>query len=97
MGSLGSIQGLVNNTVGNLGGLTGGNVGSLGQNMISGRSPAGLGLGSVESNINNVTSLSQNITNRTIGLDKSVVNQFGSQQTSPLAKLINNSNLKGLF
>jgi hypothetical protein len=91
------VQGLVNSTVGNLNGLTSGNVGSLGQNSVSGLSPAGLGLGSVESNINNVTALSQNITNSSTGLDKSVVNQFGSQQTSPLTKLINNSNLKGIL
>ena len=72
-------------------------VGSLNQNSVGIINPASVGLGSVESNIITNNSIVQAVSNNPIGkLSNSVVSTFGSnQQTSPLAKLIKNSNIQG--
>jgi hypothetical protein len=93
-GSVSAANSLVNNTIGSAVGIAN-NVGSLAQNSIQGFSPSSIGLGSVESNLNNVTNLVQAPTQAVNNLGISVANQFGSRQSSPLAKLVNNSNIQG--
>jgi hypothetical protein len=90
LGTLSAANSLVNNTVASAAGITN-SVGSLGQNFANGLSPASIGLGSVESNINNVSNIAQRGTN----LGVSVANQFGSLQSSPLAKLVRDNNIEG--
>jgi hypothetical protein len=90
LGTVSAANSLVNNVVASSAGVIN-SVGSLGQNVVAGFSPASIGLGSVESNIANVTNIAQRGTN----LAASAVNQFGSLQTSPLAKLIRDNNIEG--
>jgi len=95
IGSVSAANSYVNNTLGSALGVTN-NVGSLGQNAIDGFSPASLGLGSVESNLTNVSNLVQSPAQGANNLGISVSNQFGSLQSSPLAKLIQTSNNQGI-
>ena len=85
---------LINNTIGSAAGIAN-NVGSLAQNSIQGFAPASIGLGSIESNINNVTSLVQNSTKAVNNLGISMSSQYGSLQSSPLAKLVKDGNIQG--
>jgi hypothetical protein len=93
-GSVANANSLVNNAIGSAAGIAN-NVGSLAQNSIQGFAPASIGLGSIESNINNVTGLVQNATKSVNNLGISVASQYGSLQSSPLAKLIKDSNIQG--
>ena len=92
VGSIGNANSLVNNTIGSAAGIAN-NVGSLAQNSIQGFSPASIGLGSVESNITNVANLAQSGVPNNLGI--SVASQFGSLQSSPLAKLVKDTNISG--
>ena len=92
IGSVSAANSYVNNTIASAAGIANG-VGSLSQNAIAGFSPASLGLGSVESNLNAVNSLVQT-TQRTTNLGISVASQFGSLQSSPLAKLVRDNNIE---
>lgn len=93
-GAVSAANSYVNNTIGAAAGLAN-NVGSLAQNTVNGLSPANIGLGSVESNITNITNLTQNATNTFNNIGISVSSQFGSLQSSPLAKLVKDSNIQG--
>jgi phage-related protein len=92
VGSIGNANSLINNTIGSAAGIAN-NVGSLAQNSIQGFSPASIGLGSVESNITNVANLAQSGVPNNLGI--SVASQFGSLQSSPLAKLVSDNNISG--
>lgn len=94
MGAVDNANSLVNNTIGSAVGIAN-NVGSLAQNAVQGFSPASVGLGSVESNVLNVAGLTQNVTSQVSSLGISVSNQYGSLQSSPLAKLIRTNNIEG--
>lgn len=94
LGSVANANSLINNTIGSAAGIAN-NVGSLAQNSIQGFAPASIGLGSIESNINNVTSLVQNATKSVNNLGISVASQYGSLQSSPLAKLVKDGNIQG--
>jgi hypothetical protein len=93
-GSVTAANSYVNNTIGSAAGIAN-NVGSLSQNAITGFSPASIGLGSVESNITNITNLTQNPISDFNRLGSSVASQYGSLQTSPLAKLVRDNNIEG--
>jgi hypothetical protein len=92
VGSVANANSLVNNTIGSAAGIAN-NVGSLAQNSIQGFSPASIGLGSVESNITNVANIAQSGVPNNLGI--SVASQFGSLQSSPLAKLVKDNNISG--
>ena len=92
LGSVANANSLVNNTIGSAAGLAN-NVGSLAQNSIQGFSPSSIGLGSVESNITNITNIAQTAAPANLGF--SVTSQFGSKQSSPLAKLVSDTNILG--
>jgi hypothetical protein len=92
LGSVANANSLVNNTIGSAAGLAN-NVGSLAQNSIQGFSPSSIGLGSVESNITNITNIAQTGVPANLGF--SVTSQFGSKQSSPLAKLVSDTNILG--
>ena len=92
LGPIANANSLVNNTIGSAAGLAN-NVGSLAQNSIQGFAPASIGLGSVESNITNVTNIAQTAVPANLGF--SVTSQFGSKQSSPLAKLVSDTNISG--
>lgn len=94
MGAVSNANLFVNNAVGQAAGIVN-NVGSLGQNVVQGFSAASANLGSVESNIINVTNLTQNVTSQVNNLGISVASQYGSLQSSPLAKLIKSGNIEG--
>jgi hypothetical protein len=93
IGSVSAANSYVNNTIGSAAGIANG-VGSLSQNAITGFSPASIGLGSVESNLNTVNNLAQ-VSQRNTNLGISVASQFGSLQSSPLTKLVRDSNIEG--
>jgi hypothetical protein len=93
-GSVTAANSYVNNAIGSAAGIAN-NVGSLSQNAIAGFSPASIGLGSVESNITNITNLTQNPISNFNRLGSSVASQYGSLQTSPLAKLVRDNNIEG--
>lgn len=93
-GSVTAANSYVNNAIGSAAGIAN-NVGSLSQNAITGFSPASIGLGSVESNITNVTNLTQSGIPGFNNLGASVSSQYGSLQSSPLAKLVRDNNIKG--
>jgi hypothetical protein len=93
-GSVTAANSYVNNAIGSAAGIAN-NVGSLSQNAISGFSPASIGLGSVESNITNVANLTQGPSSEFNKLGVSVSSQYGSLQTSPLAKLVRDNNIEG--
>jgi len=93
IGSVSAANSYVNNTIGSAAGIANG-VGSLSQNVITGFSPASIGLGSVESNLNTVNNLAQ-VSQRNTNLGISVASQFGSLQSSPLTKLVRDSNIEG--
>lgn len=93
-GSISAANSYANNTIGSAVGIAN-NVGSLAQNSIQGFAPASVGLGSVESNINNVTNIVQASDKQFNNLNMSVANQYGSLQQSPLAKLIKDNNIEG--
>jgi hypothetical protein len=95
LNSVASAQKYVNDTVGAAAGVIN-NVGSLAQNTVQGFSPASLGLGSVESNLANVTALTQNVTKTAGDLSSSVAAQYNSLQQSPLAKLVQDTNINKL-
>ena len=92
LGPIANANSLINNTIGSAVGLAN-NVGSLAQNTIQGFSPASIGLGSVESNITNITNIAQTAAPTNLGF--SVTSQFGSKQVSPLAKLVSDTNILG--
>jgi hypothetical protein len=92
LGPVANANSLVNNTIGSAVGLAN-NVGSLAQNSIQGFAPASIGLGSIESNITNVTNIAQTAAPPNLGF--SVTSQFGSKQSSPLAKLVSDTNILG--
>lgn len=92
LGPIANANSLVNNTIGSAVGLAN-NVGSLAQNSIQGFSPASIGLGSVESNLTNITNIAQTAAPANLGF--SVTSQFGSKQSSPLAKLVSDTNISG--
>jgi hypothetical protein len=93
-GSVAAANSYVNNTIGSAAGIAN-NVGSLSQNAITGFSPASIGLGSVESNITNVANLTQSGGSEFNKLGASVSSQYGSLQSSPLAKLVRDNNIEG--
>ena len=93
-GSVSAANSYVNNTIGSVAGIQNA-VGGLSQNSIAGFSPASIGLGSVESNLTNVANLTQNPTSQFNKLGVSVGSQFGSLQSSPLAKLVRDNNIEG--
>lgn len=95
MGAVGNANTIVNNAIGSAAGIAN-NVGSLAQNTIQGFSPASIGLGSVESNVLNVAGLTQNVTSQVNSLGVSLSAQYGSLQTSPLAKLVKDNNIQGI-
>jgi hypothetical protein len=95
LGSISAANSYVNSTIGSSVGLAN-NVGSLAQNSIQGFSPASIGLGSIESNIATVSNLAQSPTSEFNKLGISVSNQFGSLQSSPLTKLVQSNNIKGI-
>jgi hypothetical protein len=68
------------------------NIGSLGQNALNTINPANVNLGSVESNLNTVKNIVQDGSNYAGDLAKSAAAQFGSQQQSPLTKLVSDNN-----
>lgn len=92
LNTVASAQGFVNNTIGSAVGLAS-NVGSITQNSIQGFSPASIGLGSVESNLTNVANITQVSAGSFNKIGISVTSQFGSLQSSPLAKLVSDNNL----
>lgn len=89
-------QGQVNSIVASSLGVTN-PIGSLDQNSVGGTMPASVGLGSIESNISANSSIVQAVSNFNIsGAVSTVAAKFGSLQTqSPLAKLIQKSNIQG--
>jgi hypothetical protein len=92
-GSISAVQNQVKNVIGTSLGVAN-NVGSLAQNSLNSFSPAGVNLGSVESNITSVNSIIQNTTKIT-NMASAVTTQFGSlRQASPLDKLIQSSNIQ---
>jgi hypothetical protein len=93
-GSVSAANSYVNSTIASAANISNG-VGSLSQNSLNGFSPASIGLGSVESNLTNVTNLTQASTNEFNKIGISVPNQFGSLQSSPLAKLVRDNNIEG--
>jgi hypothetical protein len=93
-GAVANANSLINSTIGSAVGIAN-NVGSLAQNSIQGFAPASIGLGSIESNINTVANLTQNITRSGNNLGMTVASQYGSLQSSPLAKLVKDSNIQG--
>lgn len=95
MGAVNNANTLVNNAIGSAAGIAN-NVGSLAQNSIQGFAPASIGLGSVESNIRNVADLTQNVTSQVNSLGVSLASQYGSLQRSPLAKLMQDNNIRGI-
>lgn len=95
MGAVGNANSIVNNAIGSAAGIAN-NVGSLAQNAIQGFAPANIGLGSVESNLKTVAGLTQNVTSQVSNLGVSLTSQFGSLQTSPLAKLVQSNNIQGI-
>ena len=95
MGAVSNANTYVNSAIGQAAGIVN-NVGSLAQNSIQGFSAASAGLGSVESNLANVANLTQNVTSQVNNLGISVTSQYGSLQSSPLAKLIRNNNIEGI-
>jgi hypothetical protein len=96
LGQIGVTQGQVGNVLGN--NLNVANpIGSLNQNSILGFSPSNLGLGSIESNTINVAGLTQSFGSPN-NISSTVAAQFGSRQTtSPLTKLINDNNIRGII
>ena len=95
MGAVSNANSLVNSAVGSAVGITN-NVGSLVQNSVQGFSPASVGLGSIESNMQNVAGLTQNVTSEVSKLGFSLSSQFGSLQSSPLTKLVQTNNIQGI-
>ena len=95
MGAVNNANSIVNNAIGSAAGIAN-NVGSLAQNSIQGFSPASIGLGSVESNIRSVANLTQNVTSQVNDLGISLSAQYGSLQSSPLAKLVKDNNIQGI-
>ena len=93
-GSVAAANSYVNNTIGSAAGIANG-VGSLGQNALQAVNPSSIGLGSIESNITNVTNLTQAATSEFNKLGVSVSTQYGSLQSSPLAKLVRDNNIEG--
>jgi hypothetical protein len=93
-GAVDAAQNYSNQVIADAAGVVNG-VGSLAQNAVAGVMPAGINLGSVESNMANIAALTQNPTAITDKLQTSVAAQFGSLQQSPLAKLVTNSNIQG--
>jgi hypothetical protein len=93
-GAVSAANSYVNNTIANAAGVAN-DVGALAQNAANGLLPANIGGGSVESNIAVVANLTQNPTQEFNKLGTSVANQFGSLQSSPLAKLVQNNNVQG--
>jgi hypothetical protein len=94
-GNVAQANSLINNTIGSAAGIAN-NVGSLAQNSIQGFSPSSIGLGSIESNISTVANLTQNPGAQFNKLGISVNNQFGSLQSSPLTKLVQNNNIRDI-
>jgi hypothetical protein len=94
-GNVAQANSLINNTIGSAVGIAN-NVGSLAQNSIQGFSPSSIGLGSIESNISTVANLTQNPGAQFNKLGISVNNQFGSLQSSPLTKLVQNNNIQDI-
>jgi hypothetical protein len=92
LGAIANANSLVNNTIGSAAGLAN-NVGSLAQNSIQGFAPASIGLGSVESNLASINNIAQTAVPANLGF--SVTSQFGSKQSSPLAKLVSDTNILG--
>jgi hypothetical protein len=94
LGNVSNANSLVNNTIGSAVGIAN-NVGSLAQNTVQGFAPASIGLGSIESNLTNVANLAQSQISSFNNLGISVTSQFGSKLSSPLAKLVKDSNIIG--
>lgn len=93
-GAVNAAQNYANQVIGDAAGVVN-NIGTMAQNAVSGVMPAGINLGSVESNMANIAALTQNPTAIVNKLETSVAAQFGSLQQSPLAKLVKNSNIQG--
>jgi hypothetical protein len=94
VGSVQAANAYVNNTIATAAGLAN-SVGSLGQNASLALSPANLGLGSVESNIQTVANLTQNVSRTYNQINLSASNLYGSLQSSPLTKLVKDNNIEG--
>lgn len=95
MGTIGNANSIVNNAIGSAAGIAN-NIGSLAQNAVQGFAPANIGLGSVESNLKTVAGIAQNATSQVSNLGISLTSQFGSLQSSPLTKLVQNNNIQGI-
>ena len=93
-GAVNAAQNYANQVIGDAAGVVN-NIGSMAQNTVNGIMPAGVNLGSVESNMATVANITQNPTAITDKLKTSVASQFGSLQQSPLTKLVQNSNIQG--